>query len=384
MPTIRPKVVVDEEYVEQTSYTLDLDLPTSGILSDLYLTVHARRAASNHGGNAWARNLISSISVNQAGQSFLNAAPPDVFQADYYYKTGKFPIIGTRRWETAGDIEEVIPILFGEKENDPEHTIDLSKLNDPKLSVTYDLEATDNEGMTTWNPAVYPRFTVLANLMQGADIPASKGYLSLRQIEKYTPSNDQKKLVELKGSRPIRRILFQYDLTGIYLVMRQNVDRIKLWGENEAWVPFDMTSERFKNLVKTIFGSGTARGNFEYWYGGRTINNIFDERDYIDIMLHNSKLLQAYAYGGSGHGFILEPTTMSDGTAQYAEALNGFFEFTGIAPWAVYPIDMAKMLGMDYLDPEEHAPVYLELTHGSAAGDTPADLRVIVEDLAQL
>jgi len=382
-PTIRPKVVVDEESVEQTAYTLDLDLPTSGILSDLYLIVHARRVATTLGSNAWARNLISSVSVNQAGQAFLNAAPPDVFQADYYYKTGKFPIIGTRRWETYGDIEEVIPILFGEKENDFDHTIDLSKLNDPKLSVTYDLEATDNESVCPWNTSVYPSFSVIANLMQGADIPASKGYLSLRQIEKYTPANSQVKAVELKGSRPIRRILFQYDLKGIYLAMRQNVARIKLWGENEAWVPFDMTSERFKNLVKTIFGSGVARGNYERWYSGRTINNIFDERDYLDIHVHNTVTHDNYAYGGSGHGFMLKTVLSAEGTLAETDT-QGYFEFAGIAPWAVYPIDMKKMLGMDYLDPKEHAPVYLELTHGSTAGDTPADIRVIVEDLAQL
>lgn len=384
MVTIRPKTVIDEDYVSQSSYTIDLDLPSTGKVSTLYLVLHARRAASNLGGNALARNLISSISVNQAGQEQLNAAPPDFFTADYYYKTGKMPIMGTRRWETAGDIEEVIPIMFGDKVNDLDHYIDLERLNDPQISVTYNLAATDNEGNATWDTSVYPRFSVIANLLEGPGLPASKGYHSMRQIEKYTASNSQVKKIELKGARPIKRLLFQYDLTGIYYAMRQHVDRIKLWGSNEAYVPFNMTSERFKNLVKMAFGTGVARGNFEYWYGGKTINNIFDERDYIDIMLHNSKLIAAFAYGGSGHGFVLEPTTMSTGAADYSTALSGFFEFTGIAPYAIYPVDAEKMLGMEYIDPTEHTPLYLELTHSSSAGTMTGDTRVAIEDLVTI
>ena len=375
--------MVDEEFESQTSYTIDLDLPTAGKVSTLWLILHARTLTTNAAGNPWARNLISSISVNQAGQEQLNAVPPDFFQADYYYKTGKFPQIGTRRWGTAGDIEEVIPIMFGDKVDDLDYYVDLGRLNDPQISVTYDLASTDNEGSATWDTTYYPRFSVIADLLEGPGLLSSKGYHSLRQIEKYTPTNSQVKQVELKGARPIKQILFQFDLTNIAYVMRQSVDRVKLWGSNEAYVPFNMTAERYKNLVKMLFGTGVAKGNFDYWYGGRTINNIFDERDYIDMMLHNSKLIAAFAYGGSGHGFVLEPTTMSTGAADYATALSGFFEFAGIAPWAIYPIDARKMLGMEYLDPMEHAPLYLELTHVSNATTIGGDIRVAVEDLAQ-
>jgi len=380
MPTIRPTVVVDEEYVSQDKYTIDLDLPTSGLASTLWLIVHANKVSTIDGCNAWIRNLISSISVNQAGQAALNAAPPDIFQADYYYKTGKFPQCGTRRWETWGDIEEIVPILFGEKVDDPEHYIDFAKLNDPTLSVTYDLDATDCEAYIPWTDASYPRFTVIANLLQGAEIPASKGYYSLRQIEKYTPVNSQVKKVELKGPRPIKRVLFQYDLTNIAYAMRQSVDRIRLWGDNEAWIPFDMTSERFKNIVKMLFGTGVARGNFELWWHGKTINNIFDERDYIDLMLHDDITRAVYANGGSGHGFVFRLSNLSDGLPS-GVAKQGYFEFAGIAPWAVYPIDMPKMMGMDHMDPEDHKPIFLELTHASGATALGGDIRVCVQDL---
>ena len=158
MPTIRPYKIIDDEYVDQESYTIDLDLPTSGILSSLMLMVKARTTTTGNCPGPWINRLISSVSVNQAGQAFLNAAPPEAFEADYYYKTGKMP---RRGYETMGahgtEIVEEVPILFGDHLNDLEHTIDLSKLNDPKLSVTYDLAATSHNDDDVWDTTYKPR-----------------------------------------------------------------------------------------------------------------------------------------------------------------------------------------------------------------------------------
>lgn len=87
MPTIRPYKVVDDEYESQSSYTIDLDLPRAGILSSLDLMVKARTATSGADPSPWIKYLISSVSVNQAGQAFLASAPPEAFEADYYYKS---------------------------------------------------------------------------------------------------------------------------------------------------------------------------------------------------------------------------------------------------------------------------------------------------------
>lgn len=382
MVHIRPKTVVDSEYSSNVAYTIDLDLPSKGLVSTLYLMAKYRQLVNGQGPNAWARNLISSVSVNQAGQEQLNAAPPDMFIADAYYKTGKFPRCNIKRWGTAGDRHELIPIMFGDKVDDPEHYIDLGKLNDPQISVTYDLAGTDNEAAAPFNQSYYPRFDVIANFLEGPGIPPSKGYQSLRQIAKYETADDLVKKIELKGARPIKRILFQNDLGNIAYEMRQCISRIKLWGSNEAWVPLNMTSERFVDMVRRIFGLGVAEMNFETCAQGKTVNTIFEGRQYIGIMLHNSKTVQAYAYGGSGHGFVMEYVTMSSGATSSATQ-NGFFRFSGIAPYAIYPIDMPKMLGREYMDPVEHAPVFLELTHDPSAATTGDDIRVCVEDLAK-
>ena len=381
-PTIRPYKIIDDEFVDQESYTIDLDLPTSGILSSLMLMVKARTTTTGNCPGPWINRLISSISVNQAGQAFLNAAPPEAFEADYYYKTGKMP---RRGYETMGahgtEIVEEVPILFGDHLNDLEHTIDLSKLNDPKLSVTYDLATLDPFLETIWTTAYRPRFTVIAHLIQGAGIPASKGYHSLRQIESYTPANSQVKKLELKGARPIKRMYTHFDKADPGYGWIHSLDEVRIFGDNEAWVPFIQKCDDWQELIRDHYGLCNVTGLVQYARGGKRMDMCVDR--YFSALFGSPDEQDYYAnaYGISGRVTHLGMTLISGG--EHSDSVRKImFDFKGICPWSIQPIDMEKMLGMDYLDPTDHAPVYLELTHRSNAADIGGPVRIYIEDLA--
>jgi len=382
MPTIRPYKIIDDEYVDQESYTIDLDLPTSGILSSLMLMVKARTTETGICGGPWVKQLISSVSVNQAGQAFLNADRPEAFQADAWYKTGRMPRRGYEVMApSAKEIDEQIPILFGDHLNDMEHTIDLSKLNDPKLSVTYDLATTDISGLTIWDTDWAPRFTVIAHLIQGESIPASKGYHSLRQIESYTPANSEAKKLELKGARPIKRIYAQLDLTSPHFGWVHSLDQIKVWGDNEAWTPFIQKVDDWYELIRDLYG--LCRVNAYVWYvrGGSTIDTCVDKRVYLNASSHLDNTILFIPYGGSGRTCIMQEVLISDGSTP-STVNAAMYDFVGYTPWTTGVIDMEKMLGMEYLDPTEHAPVYLELDHLSGAAAVGGPVRIHIEDLA--
>ena len=383
MHIVRPKVLIDEEYKAQTKYTLDLDLPTTGILSSLFLKTRAKTVLTGDCVSPWLKYLISSISVNQAGQAALNAAPPEVFQADYFYKTGKMPIRGYQQpgGETA-IVDEVVPILFGEKVDDPEHYVDLSKLNDPKLSVTYDLAETDHVGSTIWDTTYYPRFTVLANLFQGPGIPASKGYYSLRQIEGYTPANSEKHMLELKGARPIRRLYVQYDELDPSVELLHLVDRARIWGSNESWIPFDLETVPWEELILELFGLCNVKATIGYAKGGQTLDTCIDRQIFWDVKHHGVTPYIYRATVGAGRKGYLYCFKIEDGSADTtARAVD--YDFTGLLPWSIAPVDMPGMLGRDHLDPTENAPVFLELDHTVNAGDYAAPMKIHIEDLVK-
>jgi len=381
-PTIRPYKIIDDEYVDQESYTIDLDLPTSGILSSLMLMVKARTETDGASSGPWIKYLISSVSVNQAGQAFLNAAPPEAFQADAYYKTGKMPRRGYQVAGGAGsEIIEEVPILFGDKLNDLEHTIDLSKLNDPKLSVTYDLAATGPLAETIWDTTYKPRFTVMAHLLQGAGVPASKGYHSLRQIESYTPADSEKHKLELKGARPIKRIYAALDLTMPQYGWIHSLDEAKLWGDNEAWVPFLQKCDDWQELIRDVYGLCTVEAMVYYMGQGATVDTCVDRRVDLSVVVHDSYDIVGMFYSGSGRTGKTQYRTIADGGVPAGPQI-GMYHFVGYCPWSIQPIDMEKMLGVEYLDPTEHAPVYLELDHVSNAATIGGPVKIYIEDLA--
>lgn len=345
------------------------------------LMVKARTIATGVAPDPWIKRLISSVSLNQAGQAFLNAAPPEMYQADYYYKTGKMP---RRGYQVMGgssyEIIEEVPILFGEDINDMEHTIDLSRLNDPKLSVTYDLATTNHAGETIWDTSYYPRFTVMAHLLQGVGIPVSKGYHSLRQIESYTPADSEVHKLELKGTRPIKRIYTQFDKLNPSYGWIHSLDQVRLWGDNEAWIPFVQKCDDWQELIRELYGVCTVDAEVSAALGGKGIDTCVDRRvSLIYEMLHSSTLIPQMS-GGSGRQSTLKYFKMTDGLPSDVLA-SVLYHFKGICPWSVQPIDMPKMLGIDYLDPREHAPVYLELAHVSNAATIGGPVKIHVEDL---
>lgn len=382
MPTIRPYKIIDDEFVDQTSYTIDLDLPTSGILSSLMLMAKARTEDDGAGVSPWAKYLISSVSVNQAGQAFLNAAPPEAFEADYYYKTGKMPRKGfTPMAASAAEVINEIPILFGDKLNDLEHTIDLSKLNDPKLSVTYDMATKGPMGETIWDTSWKPRFTVIAHLIQGAGIPASKGYHSLRQIESYTPANSEVHKLELKGARPIRRIYCALDLDSPAWGWIHSLDEARIYGDNEAYIPFIQKCDDWQELIRDLYGLCNVQCEVFYVTYNTQVDTCVDRRMNLNIRSGATDVHFLRPYGGSGRMTQLQATDMSDGSHP-EPTLRSEYNFTGITPWTVQPIDMEKMLGLETLDPTEHAPVYLELKHVANAEDIGGPVNIYVEDIA--
>ena len=381
MPVVRPKVLVDHEYVSQTKYTLDLDLPTTGLLSTLFLKTTAKTATTGVCPSPWIKYLISSISVNQAGQAALNAAPPEAFQADYYYKTGKMPQRGYQRpGPSRAIIDEVTPILFGEKVDDERHYIDLSTLSDPKLSVTYDLATTDHAAQTIWDTAYFPRFTVLANLFQGPEIPASEGYYSLRQIEGYTPANSQKKMVELKGTRPIKRLYVQNDILAMNVELLHLVDRVRVWGANESWIPFDLEIWPWEEQIRELFGICKVTTVVGYAKGAQYVDMVAEKSLGALVEITQIRDRQAKFQSAGGRRAIFLLFVPSTGLAS-TDVLQAEYDIKGLLPWSIAPIDMPGMLGIEHLDPTVNAPVFLELDHTVNAGDYSAPMKIHVSEL---
>jgi len=382
MPKLRTKVLVDDETESQESYTMHLDLPTSGKLSTLWLGVKANTPTSGGETSAFIKYLVSSISVNQGGQAALNAAPPEVFQADYWAKTGKFPQVGKHLAEDASEnIEEIVPIMFGNVVNDPEYYIDLAKMSDPKLSIIYDTGGTGPNSGELWRDAYYPKFTVVADMMSGPDLAPSKGFHSLRQKAQYTPADAQIKKHELRGSRPIRNILYQFDRKSLHYGLYSTMDSLKLDGSNGEYVPFDLDDRELHLLHRRVHGLCEVTGMFDYVYDGANMDGVVDYREGRQVMDTNTAGVLFTIDGGSGRqmpvrSFNADTVTTSEAT------YDGFFSFKGYYPWGIFNLDIPKMLGIPSLKPEEHDPLFFEIDHVSNAATIGGPVKIHTVEIA--
>lgn len=382
MPTLRTKVLVDDETESQESYTMHLDLPTSGKVSTLWLSVKANTVEDSGETSAFIKYLVSSISVNQGGQAALNAAPPEVFQADYWAKTGRWPQCGKHLAEDASEnIEEIVPIMFGEVVNDPNHYIDFSKMSDPKLSIIYDTGSIGPNSAELWRDAYYPKFTVVADLMSGPDLPPSRGFHSLRQQAQYTPGDAQIKKHELRGNRPIRNILFQFDRKSLHYGLYSSIDNLKLDGENGSYVPFDLDDRELHLLHRRVHGLCEVSGMFDYVYDGANMDGVVDYRERMAVMDTSTAGALLTIDGGSGRqmpvrSFAAEGVTLTDAT------FPAYFKFTGYYPWSIFNLDIPKMLGVPSLKPEEHDPMFFEIDHVSNAATIGGPVKIHTVELA--
>lgn len=382
MPKLRTKVLVDDETESQESYTMHLDLPSAGKLSTLWLGVKANSVVESGETSAFIKYLVSSISVNQGGQAALNAAPPEVFQADYWAKTGKWPQCGKHLGEDASEnIEEIVPIMFGEVVNDPNHYIDLSKMSDPKLSVIYDTGGTGPNSGELWRDGYYPKFTVVADLMSGPDLPPSKGYHSLRQKAQYTPADSQIKKLELRGSRPIRNILFQFDRKSLHYGVYSSIDGLKLDGKNGEYVPFDLDDRELHLLHRRAHGLCEVTGKFDYVYVGANMDAVVDYREANGIVSTDNENVWAMPVGGSGRQLPIRKFESGADPADLT-TITAYFRFLGYYPWSIFNLDIPKMLGLESLKPDEHDPLFFEIDHVSNAATIGGPVKIHTVELA--
>lgn len=367
MVNYRSKVLVDDEYESQSSYTIDLDLPTTGKLSTIWLGVKAKTVTTGGESSAFIKYLISSVGVNQGGQSHLNSAPPEVFEADYWAKTHMWPQMGKHLGEDASEnIEEIVPIMFGDVVNDPNYYVDLAKLSDPKLSVTYNLASTGPNSGTIWDTDYYPRFTVVADLMSGADLPASKGYHSLRQQLSYTPVDSEKRNYELKGGRPIRNLLYQFDRKSLHYGIYTSLANLAIDGKNGEWVPFDLDDRELHLLHRRTHGLCEASFKFDYVYDGANMDGVVDYREFRPAFDTDKAGCIMTVDGGSGRQMPMRKFE-ANGVTITDEALTTYCRFNGYYPWSIFNLDIPKMLGMPPIMPSDYAPLYLKIEHVSNA-----------------
>lgn len=214
-----------------------VDLPNKGLLAGIDLMIEAKQGATEEKPDAWLYDMIRKVEVIVDGSTVVKSLEGVQLMAmqHYWYIPEVYPV-----WFNTPNatVRMFVHICMGRWYHDKEYMLDLGKVNDPELRITYDWTATAHYGWTAvqalaTDPA--PMYNCIPHLLRESDA-MPKGYIRTAEAYRY-PSG---------ASREENMILpRKHVYCGLYLQswyhdegLRHNADYIELNLNNGEKLPY--------------------------------------------------------------------------------------------------------------------------------------------------
>ena len=213
-----------------------IDLPRSGLLSGIEFRFWGTPGSTTGSPDCWFHDFLTKIEVIVNGSKVVKSFEGTQLVADMLYK--KTPLYGHGMKNNAGtSAEEFFYINFGRFYHDLDYMLDLSKVNDPELRLTYNFDLTGHDGWTTKGEALAatPYYSVIPHIVR--DYPgAPKGYIKTSEVYRFTSGNSKKENMKL----PIGPVYANLYLQCFYKShgLGYDVDKVELNINNDAIIPF--------------------------------------------------------------------------------------------------------------------------------------------------
>jgi len=170
-----------------------IDLPRSGLLSGIELRTIGYTAADTAKPDTFMHDHITRIEVVANGSQVIKSLTGDQLLAMMHYRG-----IPHSQWEVlhlpSDYIREQFYISFGRWYHDLDYMIDLSKVNDPELRLTYDFDMTAHHGWVNGKGLDYgthkPTYCVIPHLLRDSSITPA-GYIKTNEIYRFMSANSK-------------------------------------------------------------------------------------------------------------------------------------------------------------------------------------------------
>jgi len=313
--------------------------------------------------------VIQSLTGNQA-QALAMFRGPHVFAS---------PQIN----QNAVEGHDIFVLNFGRHLRDTEHMLDMSKLSNPQLKITWDYSITTGTHGASYDADTSPAmtFTVLADVYRGEVTTPVKGYIKSSQIKEITQSPSTVWKVRIPRGEKLYGIMLEagYDA----LDWTEDAERIKLDFDNGTWVPFEFHEDEIPLIQRAWHG-----GDFEVSFKADLI-------DGVEYDVHMGYVTSIFGTGMSGAGRAFEWLTTHRGieTVGFTDVATPtaiaayeqvFLNVQGQLPFQCWYCPVSRLTdGVAYtIDTTQYGRIDLEFQSGSAAS-TASRPRVVAEYLIE-
>lgn len=202
-----------------------IELPNAGMLSGIEFRVWGSCGTGADKPDVWLHDRLTKIELVVNGSQVVKSYSGDQLLAMMLYK--RTPIMSVDNKNMSGAAcSEGFYINLGLFYHDLEHSLDLSKVNDPELRFTYDFTKTTQNG---WANGVAmsaaPSRSVICHVLKDAP-EAPKGYIKTSELYRHTSGQSKKENMTVPRGPVYSNMYLQswYTLQGLGLIL----DKVEL------------------------------------------------------------------------------------------------------------------------------------------------------------
>lgn len=182
----------DQEFPSTTGVET-IELPEKGLLSGIELKVFGVGGTDTAKPDVWLHDALTKIELISGGKEPLKSLSGEQLLAHMLYQ--HIPIFSHDVKNIhPGMCEEFFYINMGLKYHDTAYLLDLGKLSDPKLQITYDFTQTSINGWTNgqaFGTTPKPKYNLLCHVPE--DVPgAPKGFIKTTEADRFTSGGSKK------------------------------------------------------------------------------------------------------------------------------------------------------------------------------------------------
>lgn len=356
--------------------TILVNLPEKDYLSQILVKVYKTNPAYSNP-LLPVFHFVKKLEVIDGSDVLYSLSGPQA-QAISYYRGRTMPCAERVDWEST-ETYDLFFIRFGRFPGDTKYLLNLAKLSNPQLRITYDNTVTTIEGTTytveTTSPTV--KYTVVCDILRGTPPANYTGkFISAREVYTWTAVATGTEYVDIPRTDPI----FGIGVRGAYLAysMGSNFSRVRLNINNQEWIPFDIYWDEMKMLHEEWFSpKPTMEVRISVMNDIRYDSGLGEAQAYMMENKFSARYTQRIV---SDIGGWLRPE-LWDTQTDAVSALNYdiWFHYTGLfAQHMLYlPMSVVTDTPEEVLDAPSCANILLEVT--SASASTSSQPQVVID-----
>lgn len=357
--------------------TIIVDLPEKDYLSQILVKVYKKNpAVSSPLMHMWT--FVKKLEVVD-GSDVLYSLSGAQAQAIAYYR-GRTNVRPAEMTWSETETMDMFYIRFNRFPGDTKYMVNLGKLSNPQLKISYDNTVTTVEGRSYTVNATDPtvKYTVICDILRGTPPSNYTGkFISAREIFTWTYVATGVEYIDIPRTDPI----FGIGLRAAYINEKSDtmMSKVRLNINNQEWIPFDIYYNELIQLHREWF-QPECQANFrEHLIDAQRHDTGLGEIDKEVLLTKRSAPIRAAFVEGSNGGWLRIANWDLATPTRQTEAQQYYVGITGMLAqhMAYLPMSVVTDTPEETLDAPSCANILLEVS--SSGASTSAEGSVVVD-----